>query len=254
MSRAFRTAARLMPAVLAALSACQGVARAEEQEPVGTWSTLVARDGGAGSDRVAPFRRERQGAAAVASAPTRAAGGTAPRAGPPDPTPATGAPPSPPPTTPAARQPAAPPVEPAPQPDITQRYCTAAAPTAERARLEAERQQLAAVAAEVETRIKALEAAIAEHREWVGKRQSFQALAHESLLRIFGRMKVEAASAQLAQMDPIVAAAVLSRMEAKAAGAILAEIDPAKAARIAAVIAGAAEIEKPARVDAEAAR
>lgn len=236
--------------VLHALAASHGIARAEEQDEVGPWSTRVAREGADSPERAPSPRRERQGRVANAPPPPRAGGGTPPVEVPREATPAMGASA----VAPAAPALVRPPAEKAPEPDVTQRYCAAAAPTAEQARLETERQQLAAVAAEIETRIKALEGAIAEHKEWVGKRQSFHALAQDSLLRIFARMKVEAASAQLAQMDPVVAAAVLSRIEAKAAGAILAEIEPAKAARIAAVIAGAAEIEQPARPDVEAAR
>ena len=127
--------------------------------------------------------------------------------------------------------------------DLVRRYCEATGEIADRARLEQERRELAAVAAEVESRVRALEAAVAEHKAWLEKRTAFRASVQESLVSIYSRMKPEAASAQVAEMESAAAAAILSRMDAKAAGTILAEIDPAKAGRIASVLAAVGQLE-----------
>lgn len=130
--------------------------------------------------------------------------------------------------------------------EMVRRYCEVTATTAERTRLEKDRRELAAAATEMEKRIEALRAATAQHKEWLDRRTSFQAQAQESLVRIYSRMKPEAAAAHMGEMDPLVAAAMLARMDAKIAGAILAEVEPSRAGRIAGVVAGAAELEVPA--------
>lgn len=129
--------------------------------------------------------------------------------------------------------------------ELVRRYCKVAAPTAERARLEKDRREVEAAALELDKRIEALKEATTQHKEWLAKRTAFQAQAQEALVRMYARMKPEAAAAQIGEMDIVAAAAVLSRMESKSAGAILAEIEPVRAGRISSIIAGAADLGSP---------
>jgi flagellar motility protein MotE (MotC chaperone) len=75
-------------------------------------------------------------------------------------------------------------------------------------------------------------------------REEFTAHATGSLVQIYGKMKPEAAAAQLMAMDELVAAAIMSKLSPKATSLILAEMEAVKAARLSAVIAGAGEIVK----------
>ena len=61
-------------------------------------------------------------------------------------------------------------------------------------------------------------------------------------MRIYARMRPDAAASQLAAMDEETAAAVLTKLNPRNASAILNEMPPARAARLTMTIAGAAKV------------
>lgn len=79
-------------------------------------------------------------------------------------------------------------------------------------------------------------------KKWIKLREDFTARATESLVQIYSKMKPDAAAPQLAAMDEMVAAAIMSKLTPKASSLIMTEMEVAKAARLSAVIAGAGEI------------
>lgn len=132
-----------------------------------------------------------------------------------------------------------------PAPTTTaEEYCASVSGVAEQTQIKMERDALSALAGDIEKRLILLESKIAEHKDWLAKREDFLARARDSMVQIYARMKSEAAAAQVSEMDPVSAAATLARMDPKVAGAILAEIDPAKGARLSNIIAGLADMTR----------
>ena len=92
-----------------------------------------------------------------------------------------------------------------------------------------------------------LEAKTAEYQKWLARRDEFSKRAQETVVTIYARMKPEAAAAQLVAMDEETAAAVLTKLDPRNASAILSEMEATQAARLAATIAGAANVNLPGR-------
>ena len=106
-----------------------------------------------------------------------------------------------------------------------QHYCFNIADAAADARFAWQKKTISEIEAELDKRVAVLEAKTAEYREWVAKREEFSRKAQDGLVRIYARMKADAAAPQLAAMDEEAAAAVLMRLEAKVASEILSEMD-----------------------------
>ncbi len=118
------------------------------------------------------------------------------------------------------------------------RYCENIADAAADARLQRQAEALRRLEGEIETRIAELEAKRAETERWLARREEFLAMAEEGLVEIYRGMRPEAASAQLAIMNEVAAASLLTRLPSRAASAILNEMDPQKAARLASIMVG----------------
>ena len=121
-------------------------------------------------------------------------------------------------------------------------YCTSIATPAADARFAWQKKVLADLDQDIAKRIALLEEKTAEYKTWLARRDEFSQKANETLLRIYTRMKPDAAAAQLAEFDEETAAAVLTKLEPRVASLILNEVPAAKAARLTAVISGAAKI------------
>jgi flagellar motility protein MotE (MotC chaperone) len=123
-----------------------------------------------------------------------------------------------------------------------QQFCASIGPSAIEARTAWLQKTTAELEQQLETRVAALEAKIAEHKEWLGKRQEFARKAGDGLVQVFTKLKPEAAAQQIAAMDEPLAAALLVRLDAKVASALLNEVPPAKAARLTSMFATVAGI------------
>lgn len=136
-----------------------------------------------------------------------------------------------------------------PKGSLAESYCANIADAAADARFAWQLRELRELDAELQRRIDILEKRTAEYREWLARRDAFVQKAQESLVRIFSRMRPDAAASQLAAMDEETAAAVLTKLEPRNASAILNEMPPGPAARLTMTIAGAAKVpseEEPA--------
>lgn len=125
---------------------------------------------------------------------------------------------------------------------VAQQYCGSIADAAADARFAWQKKTLGEIERELDRRIDALEARTAELRQWLARREEFMKKAQETLVRIYARMRPDAAAAQLAAMDEGTAAAVLTRLDPLNASAILNEMPAEPAARLTTTIAGAASL------------
>ncbi|MFZ4807698.1 MAG: MotE family protein [Hyphomicrobiaceae bacterium] len=141
------------------------------------------------------------------------------------------------PVKPEARKKGEPPPEEA---SAGQQYCFNIADAAADARFAWQQRTLAEIEQELDKRVALLEKKTKEYQTWLARREDFVNKAQEGLLRIYAKMRPDAAAAQISAMDEETAAAMVTRLDPRAASAILAEMDPQQAARLSATIAGAA--------------
>jgi flagellar motility protein MotE (MotC chaperone) len=142
---------------------------------------------------------------------------------------------------PVPRKKGEPPTEEAP---AGQQYCFNVADAAADARFAWQQRTLLEIEQELEKRVALLEKRTEEYRVWLARREEFVAKAQEGLLKIYQRMRPDAAALQIAAMDDETGAAIMSKLDARAASAIMAEMDPAQAARLSGTIAGAARVNE----------
>jgi flagellar motility protein MotE (MotC chaperone) len=121
-------------------------------------------------------------------------------------------------------------------------YCTNIADAAADARVAWQKKVLTDLEQEIAKRIAQLEEKTAEYRKWLARRDEFSEKANDTLLRIYTRMRPDAAAAQISELDEETAAALLTKFEGRTASLILNEMDAAKAARLSSVISGAAKV------------
>jgi flagellar motility protein MotE (MotC chaperone) len=129
-----------------------------------------------------------------------------------------------------------------------QQYCSSILDATSAAQIAQQTRNLQAAQKEIDDRITLLSAKAEVLKNWMKLRADFVARATDSLVQIYSRMKADAAAAQLAVMDEMTSAAIISKLPPKIASPIMAEMDIAKAARLSAVIAGSGEVAtKPER-------
>jgi flagellar motility protein MotE (MotC chaperone) len=123
-------------------------------------------------------------------------------------------------------------------------YCENIADQALDARFIVQKAELARLEEELAKRTAMLEAKKAEYQEWLKRRDEFIAKAEGSLVKLYTKIKPDAAAPQLAAMDEEAAAALLLKLSPKSSSAILDQMESAKAARLVSVIIGAAKPDK----------
>lgn len=134
------------------------------------------------------------------------------------------------------------PTSPAPDLSPAQQYCSNILDATSAAQIALQTRNLEKAKKEIDDRIALLSAKAEVLKSWMKLREDFAAHATDSLVQIYGRMKPDSAAAQLAAMDEMTSAAIVSKLSPKVASPIMAEMDVAKAARLSAVIAGAGEL------------
>jgi flagellar motility protein MotE (MotC chaperone) len=144
--------------------------------------------------------------------------------------------------------PLAKPVPPPETPATVKSYCDNIADQALDARFLAQKAELTRLEEELAKRTAFLEAKKTEYQEWLKRRDEFVSKAETTLVKLYAKIKPDAAAPQLAAMDEEAAAALLLKLSPKASSAILDQMDSAKAARLASIIIGAARPgDKPPR-------
>ena len=121
-------------------------------------------------------------------------------------------------------------------------YCANIANPAADARFAWQKKMLADMEQEIAKRIALLEEKTAEYQKWLARRDEFSKKANETVLRIYARMRPDAAAVQLAALDEETAASVLTKLEPRLASLILNEMDPSQAVRLTATISGAGKV------------
>lgn len=124
------------------------------------------------------------------------------------------------------------PVLPAPMPREIKQFCTNTANSAIDARVAWQAAKLVELEAKLRQRIAEFEAKRADYEDWLHKHDEALKTAKQDVVSIYSKMRPDAAAAQLAVMDDVMAASVLAKLNARIASSILAEMDPGRAARI----------------------
>ncbi|MFA5957167.1 MotE family protein [Hyphomicrobium sp.] len=142
------------------------------------------------------------------------------------------------------KDPEALPLPPTPKEELSpaQQYCSSIIEATSAAQIAQQTRNLQKAQKEIDDRIALLTAKAQVLKSWMKLREEFVARATASLVQIYGRMKPDSAAAQLAAMDEMTSAAIISKLAPKVSSPIMAEMDVAKAARLSAVIAGAGEL------------
>jgi flagellar motility protein MotE (MotC chaperone) len=121
-------------------------------------------------------------------------------------------------------------------------YCANIANPAADARFSWQKKVLAGMEQEIAQRVAVLEEKTAELQKWLARRDEFSKKANDTLLRIYSRMRPDAAAVQLAALDEETAASLLVRLEPRTASLILNEMEPGQAVRLTATISGAGKV------------
>ncbi len=135
------------------------------------------------------------------------------------------------------------PASPAPAaeaPPTVKSYCDNIADPALDARFLHQKAELARLEDELAKKTALLEARKTEFQEWLKRRDEFISRAEGNLVKLYSKIKPDAAALQLAALDEEAAAALLLKLSAKSSSAILDQMETAKAARLVSVMIGAA--------------
>lgn len=132
--------------------------------------------------------------------------------------------------------------------DEIRKYCGNVDDKAADARYALQAKQLAELRADVDERVKALEAKRQEYEVWLKRRDEFVDKAHDALVDIISRMKPDAAAAQMVLIGDEAAASVLLKLNPRVSSIILNEMSPEKSARLARVIVGSQLVDPSARI------
>lgn len=125
--------------------------------------------------------------------------------------------------------------------DDIQRFCTNIADPARDQRYLLQKQDLEKLQAQVDERIKTLEARKAEYQDWLSRRDEFMKRAEVGIIDIYKNMKPDAAAPQLEKINPMLAAAIVMKLPPKQSSLIFSEMAPDKVAAIASIMASAAD-------------
>ena len=129
--------------------------------------------------------------------------------------------------------------------DEVERFCGNIADAARDRRYALQKQEIEALEAEIDARVKSLEAKRAEVEEWMKMRQDFIAQASENVVKIYARMRPDAAAERLATLEAELAAAIMMKLDVKQSGLIMSEMESKAAAALTVIMAAAANREDP---------
>ncbi|MGO9133205.1 MAG: MotE family protein [Methylovirgula sp.] len=121
---------------------------------------------------------------------------------------------------------------PPPLPREIRQFCANSASGAIDARVAWQAAKLTELEAKLKQRIAEFEAKRAEYEDWLHKHDEAMKQAKEDVVSIYSKMRPDAAAAQMAVMDDVTAASLLTKLNSRVASSILAEMDPGRAARI----------------------
>jgi flagellar motility protein MotE (MotC chaperone) len=126
-----------------------------------------------------------------------------------------------------------------------ERYCRNIADAAKEAKFEWQVKTISELEDALAKRTLELEAKRADVEAWLKKREDFMALAEERLVDIYSKMRADAASAQIKELGPVTAAALLMKLQPRISSAILNEMQATDAARLASLMVDAKASDAP---------
>lgn len=121
-----------------------------------------------------------------------------------------------------------------------ERFCSNIADAARDRRYALQAAELKKLQADLDARIKALDAKKAEYETWLKRREVFLARAQDGVVNIYAGMKPDAAAERLAIVNSELAAAILMKLDTRKASVILNEMDNKAAATLTGIMASAA--------------
>ncbi|MDW6024440.1 MotE family protein [Mesorhizobium sp. BAC0120] len=126
-----------------------------------------------------------------------------------------------------------------------ERFCSNIADAARDRRYALQAKELEKLKSDIDERIKALEAKRLEYEQWLKRRDDFLALAQDNVVKIYAKMKPDAAAERLSETRIDVAAGILMKLDARQASTILNEMDRKAAATITGIMVSATRKEDP---------
>ncbi|WP_245406962.1 MotE family protein [Bartonella sp. 1-1C] len=123
-----------------------------------------------------------------------------------------------------------------------ERFCSNIGSQAADARFQLQRQQLQELRDQISERVKILEEKQNEYQVWLNKRNEFLSMAESSLVEIITKMRPDAAAAQLALMNDLVAASLVLKLSPKVSSAIMNELPPEKSAELTQILVSAQQV------------
>jgi flagellar motility protein MotE (MotC chaperone) len=116
--------------------------------------------------------------------------------------------------------------------DEVQRFCTNITDAARDRRYALQAKELERLKSDIDERIKALEAKRSEYEDWLKRRDDFLAKIEDNVVKIYAKMKPDAAAERLAEVQVELAAGILMKLDPRQASTILNEMDSTAAAVI----------------------
>ena len=98
-----------------------------------------------------------------------------------------------------------------------QRFCSNIADAARDRRYALQAKELEKLKAEIDERIKALEAKRLDYEQWLKRRDDFLAKAEDNVVKIYAKMKPDAAAERLAEVKIELAAGILMKLDPRQA-------------------------------------
>lgn len=131
------------------------------------------------------------------------------------------------------------------KPDEIERFCGNIADAARDRRHANQLKELEALKADIDTRVKQLDVKRAEYEQWMKLRQEFMAQASETVVKIYARMKPDAAAERLVELKPDLAAAIMLKLDVKQSGLIFGEMERTAVAKLTGIMADASRKKDP---------
>jgi flagellar motility protein MotE (MotC chaperone) len=126
-----------------------------------------------------------------------------------------------------------------------QRFCSNIADAARDRRYAMQAKELERLKAEIDDRIKVLETKRLDYEQWLKRRDDFLSKAQDNVVKIYAKMKPDAAAERLAEVKIELAAGILMKLDPRQASTILNEMDRKAAATITGVMASASRKVDP---------
>ncbi|MEP3047902.1 MAG: MotE family protein [Roseibium sp.] len=128
-------------------------------------------------------------------------------------------------------------------PSDSELYCKNIAGAASDARVQWQTWKMISLEARLRDRIAELKRQEEQFEDWVERREDLLNEVEDQVVNIIGRMRPEAAAAQLSTTEEAAAVGVLLKLKARVASSILDEMDPARAAQLTQSMMGFADPE-----------